>query len=141
MKKVLLTLALVAGISVAVLAEKQTVRLYVPEMECDNCKGKVENVLAYERGVKKLDFDVAHRTVTIVFEDKRTNVEKLQAALMKYIKYESKELKEGEHVECNHEHHHDHDHGHDHNKKSGNPNWTARFFYYTTNNYLTIILP
>ena len=116
MKKVFLTLALVAGISVAVLAEKQTVRLYVPEMECDNCKGKVENVLAYEKGVKKLDFDVAHRVVTIVYEDKRTNVEKLQAALMKYIKYESKELKEGEHVECNHEHHHnhDHDHGHDH---------------------------
>ena len=117
MKKVFLTLALVAGISVAVMAEKQTVRLYVPEMECDNCKGKVENVLAYEKGVKKLDFDVAHRTVTIVYEDKRTNVEKLQAALMKYIKYESKELKEGDHVECNHEHHHhghDHGHGHDH---------------------------
>jgi cation transport ATPase len=53
MKKVFLTLALAAGISVAVMAEKQTVRLYVPEMECDNCKGKVENVLAYEKGVKK----------------------------------------------------------------------------------------
>ena len=117
MKKVFLTLALAAGISVAVLAEKQTVRLYVPEMECDNCKGKVENVLAYERGVKKLDFDVAHRIVTITFEDKRTNVEKLQAALMKYIKYESKELKEGEKVECNHDHHHDHGHGHDHGHK------------------------
>lgn len=103
------------ALCINLMAEKQTVRLYVPEMECDNCKGKVENVLAYERGVKKLDFDVAHRTVTIVFEDKRTNVEKLQAALMKYIKYESKELKEGEHVECNHEHHHDHGHDHDHN--------------------------
>ena len=118
MKKVFLTLALAAGISVAVMAEKQTVRLYVPEMECDNCKGKVENVLAYEKGVKKLDFDVAHRIVTIVYEDKRTNVEKLQAALMKYIKYESKELKEGEHAECNHDHHHhDHGHGHDHGHK------------------------
>ena len=53
--------------------------------------------------------------MTIVFEDKRTNVEKLQTALMKYIKYESKELKEGEHVECNHDHGHDHGHGHGHN--------------------------
>ena len=95
MKRIILILTLIVGFTAA-YAEKQTVRLYVPEMECKNCQGKVDKVLAFEKGVRSLEYDLEHRTVTVVFEDKKTDVAKLQEALVKQLKYKSIELKEGE---------------------------------------------
>lgn len=88
MKKVIVV-CLMAFISVVAFAEKQTVTLHVPGMECNTCKGKVEKVLAYEKGVIKLDYNVETRTVVIAFNDKRTSTVKLQEALVKYLKFES----------------------------------------------------
>ena len=85
MKKLFSTMSLLAIFCVAVLAEKQVVALYVPGMECNNCKEKVNNVLAFEKGVRKLSYDVEKRTVTITFEDTKTNVETLQNSLVKYL--------------------------------------------------------
>ncbi len=88
MKK-LIIMCLMAIVSVSMYAEKQAVTLFVKDMECNTCKGKVEKVLAYERGVKKLNFNVAAHTVTVIFDDKKCSVEKLQSALLKYLKYTS----------------------------------------------------
>ena len=120
MKKLFSTLSLLAIFCVAVLAEKQVVALYVPGMECNNCKEKVNNVLAFEKGVRKLSYDVEKRTVTITFEDKKTNVETLQNSLVKYLNYKSEVLslngvenngnhkghdKDGKHEGCTEDHH------------------------------------
>lgn len=114
MKRIILLLALVAGFT-ALFAEKQTAYLYVPDMECDNCKGKVENVLAYEKGVRRLDFDVTKRLVTVVYEDKKTDVSKLQAALIKHLNYKSTVVNNDETHQHHDAHGHDHSHeGHDH---------------------------
>lgn len=116
MKKIFVLMALFFTVAIAAVAEKQTVYLYVPEMECNNCKGKVENVLAYEKGVRKLDYDIQKRLVTIVFEDKKTNVEKLQAALIKHLNYKSMVVQPGEAPEHHDHHGHNHEgHSHDHN--------------------------
>ncbi len=97
MKKLILTAALALTVAGSAFAEKQTVKLYIPEMECNNCKGKVENVLAFEKGVRKfVEFNVEERTVTLIYEGTKTNVANLQAALMKHLKYDSKEIKDGE---------------------------------------------
>ena len=120
MKKLFSTLSLLAIFCVAVLAEKQVVALYVPGMECNNCKEKVNNVLAFEKGVRKLSYDVEKRTVTITFEDTKTNVETLQNSLVKYLNYNSEVLslngvenngnhkghdKNGKHEGCTEDHH------------------------------------
>lgn len=89
MRKIFLTMTLLLAFTMAMFAEKQVVELYVPDMECNNCKAKVDNVLAFEKGVRKLDYDVAQRIVTITFEDKKTNTENLQNALVKYLNYKS----------------------------------------------------
>ncbi len=86
MKKILI-MCLMAFISVSIYAEKQTVTLYVKDMECHKCQAKVDKVLAFEKGVKKLDYNLNTRTVVIVYEDTRTSVEKLQGALVKYLKF------------------------------------------------------
>ena len=120
MKKLFSTLSLLAIFCVAVLAEKQVVALYVPGMECNNCKEKVNNVLAFEKGVRKFSYDVEKRTVTITFEDTKTNVETLQNSLVKYLNYNSEVLslngvenngnhkghdKNGKHEGCTEDHH------------------------------------
>lgn len=95
-------------------AEKQTTTLHIPDMECKNCQAKVEKTLAYEKGVKDLRFDLATRCVTVIYDDKKTDIAQLQAALIKYNKYESSVVSEGDTLpQC--EHGHDHaGHGHAH---------------------------
>lgn len=88
MKKMILSIAMVL-MALTAAAEKQTVTLYVHDMECNNCMAKVEKTLAFEKGVQNLDFDLAKRQVTVTYNDKKTTVEKLQQALMKYNKYAS----------------------------------------------------
>ncbi|MBQ0007241.1 MAG: cation transporter [bacterium] len=92
MKKSILVL-MVAMVSVFAMAENKTVKLYVPGMECKGCQSKVENVLNYEKGVKKLSVELEKRIVTIVYDDSKTNVKTLQAALLKDLKFKSQEVK------------------------------------------------
>lgn len=94
MNKKLIIAAFVLFGTMTAVAEKQTVVLHIPNMECGGCKAKVENVLAYERGVKKLKFDLTTRNVTVVFEDKRTDVKKLQNSLLKHLKYTTEVAKD-----------------------------------------------
>lgn len=83
-------------------AEKQTVRLYIPGMECAGCQAKVENVLNHEKGVKSFTITLDERIAEIVYDDEKTNVENLQAALEKYLKFKSMPLRE--HGKgCNHQ--------------------------------------
>ncbi len=94
MKKIMLTLALVLVAFVGLNAEKVTTRLYIPEMECNNCKAKVEKCITYVKGVKDLKIDLDKRIATITFDDAKTSIAKIQEALKKEAKFDSKEIKE-----------------------------------------------
>ena len=91
MKKLFIC-CLMALFATAAFAEKQTVVLYIPGMECSNCQGKVDKILAFEKGVRSLDYNLAERRVTVVYDDRRTDVARLQAALMKHLNYKSYEI-------------------------------------------------
>lgn len=91
MKRLTLIVALIATVTMA-FAAKQTVKLFVPDMECANCQGKVEKVLAYEKGVRGLEFNLERRIVTVTYEDKKTDVATLQQALIKHLNYKSAEM-------------------------------------------------
>lgn len=47
------------------------------DIHCDNCKGKAEKGMAYVKGVKDVKADVASRSVSIVYDPKKTNEETL----------------------------------------------------------------
>ena len=98
MRKMILSIAMVL-MALTAAAEKQTVTLYIHDMECNSCKAKVEKTLAFERGVQDLEFNLEKRQVTIVFNDKKTTIEKLQQALMKYNRYPSQVI-DGCHKTC-----------------------------------------
>lgn len=87
MKKTILSITLMLAVAMNTMAEKQVITLKVNEMECGGCQAKVEKTLSQEKGVKDLQFNLEKKLVTITFDDTKTTVEKLQAALVKYNKY------------------------------------------------------
>ena len=58
-------------------------------MTCENCQKRIENNIAFEKGVTDLKVDLAKKTVEIEFKKSQTTVAKLQAAIEK-LGYEVK---------------------------------------------------
>lgn len=50
---------------------------------CDMCKETIEKALAFEKGVKKSNVDVAAKTVTVTYNPQKTTPEKIRLAISK----------------------------------------------------------
>lgn len=89
---VLLLMAFIAPVAVAEPAVKETVVFTVsPEMHCQNCENKIKTNLRFEKGVVEITTDLKAKTVTIVYDTRKTNPEKLIAAFAK-IGYTAKQV-------------------------------------------------
>lgn len=71
-------------------------------LHCANCVKKVQENIAFEKGVKGLDVCQGHQTVTVKYDPAKTSEETLKAAIEK-LGYEVKGVVAPEEV-----HHHDH---------------------------------
>ena len=56
----------------------------------------MEKTLAYERGVKDLEFNLENRVVTVTYDNEKITVKELQKSLLKNLKYKSRVLNEGD---------------------------------------------
>ncbi len=68
--------------AVAPKNEYKVVKFDVP-ITCENCKKKVVENISFEKGVKKLEVSVEDKTVTITYDQTKTDEEKLAAAIRK----------------------------------------------------------
>jgi copper chaperone CopZ len=50
---------------------------------CQSCKDKIENGIAYDKGVKDVNYDLATAKVTIKYDAKKTSPETLRTAINK----------------------------------------------------------
>ena len=71
-------------------------------LHCANCVKKVQENIAFEKGVKGLDVCQGHQTVTVKYDPAKTSEETLKAAIEK-LGYEVSGVVALEEV-----HHHDH---------------------------------
>jgi len=85
----LIAIVLMLGAGVALTAQnkkpandKETV-VFDVSMTCENCQKRIENNLAFEKGVTKLKVDLDKKTVEVEYKKSQTTVEKLQAAIQK----------------------------------------------------------
>ena len=62
--------------------EIKTVAFAVP-LDCAGCVKKINENIAFEKGVKGLDACLGHQTVTIQYDPAKTSEETLKAALVK----------------------------------------------------------
>ncbi len=85
MKKLLLALA-VAAVAVLLLTSGKTQSreaIFQTNLHCKNCAAKIQDNVAFEKGVKDLTIDVDAKTVRIVYNPTKTNVDKLAEAIRK----------------------------------------------------------
>lgn len=84
MKKIIYTLALAALFASSALAEtKEAVFTVNPQMSCQNCENKIKSNLRFEKGVKKIETSLSDQTVTVTYDDTKTNSEKIIAGFKK----------------------------------------------------------
>lgn len=52
-------------------------------MTCENCKRTIEKNISYEKGMKDMKVDLEHKQVTLTFDTRKTNEEKIIEAFDK----------------------------------------------------------
>lgn len=63
-------------------AEPVTV-VFKSNIHCKNCAKKIEDNIAFEKGVTALEVSVEEKTVTVTFDPSKTEIETLRAAIIK----------------------------------------------------------
>ena len=82
-------------------------------LHCENCVKKVQENIAFEKGVKDLHVCLEDQIVSLKYDAAKTNEETLKAAIEK-LGYPVSGKREGGHSH-GHDHGHDHGHSHEHN--------------------------
>ena len=124
MKKTLIVI-LAALMAIPAFAEKKPSKkgevkevTFVVAIDCENCVKKVQENIAFEKGVKDLKITLADQTVALKYDAAKTSEATLKTAIEKLGYEVTGTLAPGQKVEHNHEGHdhgHNHDHGHHHN--------------------------
>jgi copper chaperone CopZ len=74
-----------------IYAQTDTVRIKTSAI-CDQCKEKIENDLSFEKGVKSAKLDLKTKEVTVVYNPKKTDEQKIREAITQ-IGYDADTLK------------------------------------------------
>lgn len=84
MKKLICTAALAVLFASSAFAEtKQAVYTVNPQMSCQNCENKIKSNLRFEKGIKKIETSLSDQTVTVTYDDTKTDSEKIIAGFKK----------------------------------------------------------
>ena len=95
MKKVFVLACVSALLLMATAAKPKAVKrtvVYGSTVECKNCEKKVMENIAFEKGVKDISVDLEKQTVSIVFDESKTDTLTLAKAIRK-LGYEASVLK------------------------------------------------
>lgn len=92
MKKIkMITVLLVFMMASIANAQVATVKIKTSAI-CTQCKEKIENDLSFEKGVKSANLDVDSKIVTVIYNTKKTDEQKIRIAVTK-IGYDADTLK------------------------------------------------
>lgn len=83
--KVLFVLMLIGSISLSAQNKKKNEEKvsFDVSLSCQGCKAKLEKNIPWEKGVKDMDVNVGEKTVTIVYDVRKTTPDKLKQAIEK----------------------------------------------------------
>ena len=83
---------------------------FLVHLHCENCVKKVQENIAFEKGVKDLKVTLEDHTVAIKYDPAKTSEETLKAAIEKLGYPVEGKVLPGEEHHNNHEGHHHHNH-------------------------------
>lgn len=81
MKKLLLLVVAIAGISVVGFGQVKKATIKTPTVQCESCKERIEKYLNREDGIKKVTADYKKKVVKVEFYSNRTNIENIKTAI------------------------------------------------------------
>ena len=88
-KEILILIAMV--FSLGLKAQTDSVRIKTTAL-CDQCKQKIEHDLSFEKGVKSGILNLETKEVTVIFNSKKTDPDKIRYAITK-MGYDADTLK------------------------------------------------
>ena len=97
MQKLLLVLIIFTGCSFSVKAQQKNESKGMQKVQiktsaqCDMCKMRIEEALAFTKGVKKSELNVETKIATIFYKAKKTDIQKLKEAIAK-VGYDADEI-------------------------------------------------
>lgn len=84
MKKTIIIIAAVLAVSPAFAARKpQKQVVFASSIHCAACARKVQENIAFEKGVKDLKVSVEQKTISVSFDPAKTDTSRLSAAVRK----------------------------------------------------------
>ena len=117
MKKIIAIIitAMLAFSAVAAAGPRKKVKdirevTFAVHLHCQNCVNKVQENVAFEKGVKDLKVSLDDQTVYVRYDAARTDVEALKKSIESLGYQVSGVVEPGLGQEHHHEHHHDHSH-------------------------------
>lgn len=85
-------------------------------LHCENCVKKVQENIAFEKGVKGLEVSLEDQTVAIKYDAAKTSEQTLKAAIEELGYPVTGKVEPGQHEQHGHGHQHDHGHNHQHGR-------------------------
>lgn len=84
MKK-LITMLLMVMTAMTIQAKdwKTLIVTTTPQMHCNSCENRIKGNLKFEKGVKSIETNLEEQKVTVKYDEKKTNEEKLLKAFEK----------------------------------------------------------
>lgn len=95
MKKTLFFVCALAVLFVATAAKPKPVKrtvVYCSSVDCKNCEKKVMENISFEKGVRDVSVDLEKKTVSVVFDESKTDTLTLAKAIRK-LGYEASVLR------------------------------------------------
>jgi len=92
MRKIIFTLVfmMTSFFVSSIYAQNDTVRIKTTAI-CDQCKERIEHDLSFEKGIKSSNLDLDTKIVTVVYNSKKTDEQKIREAITK-IGYDADSL-------------------------------------------------
>ena len=101
LKTILLSLVLILGVGVFAAPKENTKKtaVFYVSIHCQGCVDKIEKNIPFEAGVKDLVVDAKEQSVKIVYDSRKTDVEKLKNAFEKIGKPVSRVVEQSDNTD------------------------------------------
>jgi len=90
MKKIAIVVLVLISFIEPARSQTDTIRI-LTTAQCETCKKAIEGDMSFEKGVKKSSLDLDTKILTVVYDSKKTNPEKIRVAVTK-IGYDADSL-------------------------------------------------
>jgi periplasmic mercuric ion binding protein len=86
MRNIVIILSILTGFAASSFGQSKSNKLEETQIKtsavCNMCKSSIEKAMAFEKGVKKANLDKASQVLTVSFDPRKTDKEKIKKAII-----------------------------------------------------------